>query len=127
MSAPETVVGDGPEWLRLLAAAVARRGSKQAVAAELGVSRTLVSLVLAGKYHSPTAMLEGRVLAAYARVDCPWLEAEISRAECAGYRERDCPTNSAEAVRHWRACKTCPVGRRLAGGSPSGDDDATDA
>lgn len=95
-------------WRPLLNAALERLGgNKQAVAAELGCSRTTVSLVVAGKYHAPLHAFGQRVLDAYDRWVCPWLGEPLTRNECRGYAEREAPTNSPREVRHWRHCQTC--------------------
>ena len=49
-------------WLELLSDAVAA-SNMTAVARRLGISRTAVSLVLAGKYGAKTTRIETRVLA----------------------------------------------------------------
>jgi hypothetical protein len=47
------------DWLEILRTAVAQRGQKP-VAAELGYSRTTISLVLAGKYAGKTDAVASR-------------------------------------------------------------------
>ena len=93
-------------WLDLLRAKVAET-SMGVVADEIEVSRTTVSLVLAGKYPAKLDKIETRVIARYARIACPFLEREISGAECRDFHTRETPTSSPFAVRHWRACQGC--------------------
>ncbi len=72
------------------------------------VSRSTVSLVLNGKYPAKTDRIELLVMTRYGRVQCPFLETEISFADCREHHERDAPTSSPYAMRHWRACQSCP-------------------
>jgi len=94
-------------WLELLRKRVAD-SSMGKVADELDLSRTAVSLVLAGKYPAKTDRIAGRVIDTYARIQCPFLEREISGAECRDFHTREAPTSSPFAMRHWRACQNCP-------------------
>lgn len=57
-------------WLELLQREVAR-SSRQKVANQLGVSRTTVSLVMAGKYGAATDAIAQRVLNTFGHIDCP--------------------------------------------------------
>lgn len=94
------------QWMTLLQAAVAAT-SKAQVAETLGVSRTVVSLIAAGKYPAKTDRFAARVMEAYGKVICPFLDAEISMAACKEYHTGATPTSSPRAMRHWRACQTC--------------------
>lgn len=94
-------------WLELLKNAV-NKSSKQAVAAELGVSRTAISLVCSGNYPAKTDKIEKLVIEAYGRIQCPFLQAEISLNDCRNHHEANVPTSSPRAMRHWRACQGCP-------------------
>ncbi len=99
-------------WLELLRQAAANT-SIQAVADELTtlgkkpIGRTAISLVLAGKYPAKTDRIETLVLTRYGRVQCPHLGEEISFAECRTHHDREAPTSSPYAMRHWRACQDC--------------------
>lgn len=98
------------DWLALLAQAVGAhpRGIAGA-AAQLGVSRTAISLVLAGKYPARTDKIAAKVLDTFACVDCPHLGRAITQAECLAYARRPAPTNSPREMRHWRTCRGgCP-------------------
>lgn len=98
-----------PEALALLRAAVAAPGVSQAsVAKKIGVSATAVCLGLAGNYGASTDRLSQKVIIALGRVHCPHLDEEISRKQCNEYSTRTAPTSSPFAMRHWRACQTCP-------------------
>lgn len=97
-----------PEWKRLLLARIETLGSIQKVADELGYARPSLSLALNDKYKGSTEKMEKRVLKVYGQVHCPYLERQISPAECQGYREREAPTQNPAEMRHWRACQNCP-------------------
>lgn len=95
------------DWFTLLSAEVAKT-SRAEVAERLGVSRTAISLVMNGKYGADTGKIAARVLAVYDVVACPHLGREISQGECREHAARAIPTSSPRAVRHWKACQTCP-------------------
>lgn len=95
------------QWFELLEKAVAKT-SKTAVAKRLGISRTAISLVMNDRYPADPSKIAERVLAAFAVVDCPYLGQEITQADCAAHAGRAIPTSSPRAVRHWKACQTCP-------------------
>jgi hypothetical protein len=100
-------------WLDLIREEVAVRGSIAAAAQFVGVSRTALSLALAGKYTADTRKLEGKVLRALrGAVACPHLGATIPFEECAFNRTRGIP-GTREKIAHWLACQECPVGDRL--------------
>lgn len=93
-------------WRSLLIAAV-EASSKARVAAELGVSRTAVSLVVSDKYPADTRHIANRVLDVYGRIACPHLGTDISQAQCKSYYSSQPPTSSPRAMKHWRACQNC--------------------
>lgn len=96
------------DWLTILQQAVDAKGSSiTAVADKLDVSRTTISLVLAGKYPAKTDKIAAKVLDMYARITCPHTCAEISHAECRALSTSAVPTSSPQAMRHWRACQSC--------------------
>lgn len=97
-----------PEYLRLLRAEVAKRGSIGKAATAAGISRASASTLLAGKYPAgSTAEMERRIMTALGQVECPHLGATIGRRACADLAGRPCPTSSPDALRHWRACQRC--------------------
>jgi hypothetical protein len=105
-----------PRWLEMLRSAVERSGSIQAVADQLGKSRTAISLVINGKYGDrSTDQIERAVLAKLDFVACPHLVAEIARADCDGFRLRKMPRSDAQKLRHWVACGRCPISKAAAG------------
>lgn len=103
-----------PEWRALLDRAVAA-SSIQAVADRLDVSRTTLSLVFGNKYPARTDKIAARVMAVLGREHCPYLDVEITRAQCREFCTRRAPTSSPREMRHWRACQGCEIGNRLKG------------
>ena len=104
-------------WLDLLKAEVERSGNMAETARLVGVSRTAVSLALAGKYPTSTRKLESKVMAALSRrVECPHLGGSLTRAACADRSTRPMPQSSAAELRAWRACQGCD--HRKKGKSP---------
>lgn len=83
-------------------------GNKQAVADQLGVSRTMVSLVCKGTYHGRMDKFARVVLDAYDGFTCPHLGSRITVNACRETAHGAAPTSSAREARHWRACQTCP-------------------
>jgi len=96
-----------PRWLALLRAE-AKRTSTVAVAKRLGYSRPTISLVLAGRYPSPTDRVAAAVLAELDARDCPHLQQPISATECHGVAFSPAPTHHPLKLAHWRACQNCP-------------------
>jgi lambda repressor-like predicted transcriptional regulator len=95
-------------WLTILRTKVAG-SSRQAVADELDVSRTTISLVLDGKYPAKTDKIAAKVMDMYARVTCPHTGVEITHAECRITSTAATPTSSPQAMRQWRACQSCQL------------------
>lgn len=91
-------------------AANAGRGGIQAVATQIGFSRSALSTFLAGKYPAAsTDRLEAAILKHLAdRHTCPHLRREVSPAECSGFANRPMPMSNPAALRHWQACQDCP-------------------
>jgi len=95
------------DWLTILKEEVVKT-SKTEVAANLGYNNhTTISLVLAGKYPAKTDKVAANVLDTYARITCPHTDVEITHAECRYFSTSSVPTSSPQAMRHWRACKSC--------------------
>jgi len=103
------------DWLALLRAEAAA-SSNAAVARRIGISRTAVSLALAGRYPADTGKLSRRVLQALAgRVACPGLDEEIAAETCRDWAAKPFAATSSHRVRMYRACQSCP---RNPGGNP---------
>lgn len=99
-------------WIELLQQAVAEHKRGIAGVADQmgpGVSRTALSLVLAGKYPAKTDRIAAKVLDTYARIGCPHLGETITQVQCRDFSTRTAPTNSPRDMRHWRACQGCSL------------------
>ena len=102
-----------PAWLEVLRAEAGKPGrTKAAIAQELGVSRTAVSLLCAGKYSARTdkvqAKIAGPVMQLYAhRVWCPYLRGAISGDECKAFCIAPMSTSDPQKLKHWAACRNC--------------------
>jgi hypothetical protein len=85
------------------------RGGIAAVARRIGMSRTALSLYLAGRYPAKsTTAIETRILRTLTgRLPCPAIGAEVTPDECADRRARPMPTSSPRALRQWHTCRTC--------------------
>lgn len=99
-----------PEWLGWLRDRTDQLGSIKAAADEVGISRTAVSLLLAGKYTAGTDKVAAKIIAFSSgdRVWCPHLQAAIGADACAAHSTAPMPMSDPAALRHWIACKTCP-------------------
>lgn len=96
--------------LQALQSACAAKGSSQAkVAKRLKVSDGTVSNALNGRYIGNVERLAERIRGELlnAAVACPVL-GEISARICQDEREKPFSAHNSQAVRLWRACRTCP-------------------
>lgn len=101
-------MSDLPHWRVLFDQALNdANGSKTLVAEQLGVSRTLVSLVSAGKYHGNTGAFAGRVLLRYDRRDCPYTGEEIASDLCRRRALGPQPFGGHAKLAQWTACQSC--------------------
>ena len=104
MTAAET-----PRWMELFQQALdSAEGSRQIVADQMGVSRTLVSLVASDNYHARLDKFAKKVLDAFDGFECPHLGSRVTTNACRANAVRQAPTSSAREARHWRACQSCP-------------------
>lgn len=99
-----------PEWLSWLRERVAEVGSMQAVAEEVGISRTAISLLLAGKYTAGTDKVAAKItaFAQRDRVWCPHLKVALDASACANYAAAAMPMSDPAALKLWIACRGCP-------------------
>ena len=96
------------DWLDLLRDAVARE-TIAGVAERVGLSRSTLSLVLAGKYPAKSLNnVEKKVRDALDRWPCPYYGLVIHATDCRAWRERPMPQSSARDIRFWRTCQGCP-------------------
>lgn len=102
------------DWLQLLRHAV-ENSSRVKVAKELGVSRASISMLLSGKYEGKPDRMATRIVARYGDgyIRCPHLGAPLLVADCKSWRTRPQPMSSHAALKHWLACRDCPVGATL--------------
>lgn len=102
-----------PEWLEVLRAEAERPNrSKQTIADELSISRTAVSLLIAGKYTARMDKVAGKiahkVMSRYAqKVWCPHLRSSISGAACATHRSAPMTMSDPALLKQWAACRSC--------------------
>jgi len=95
-------------WLELLRDEVGKSNITQA-AEKVGVSRTGISLALAGKYRGKTDRLQAKVLNKLAdRVMCPHMGHDLARDDCRSFASAPMPSRNARRLRHWSACRNCP-------------------
>ncbi|MDO5529879.1 MAG: hypothetical protein Q4F71_10790 [Paracoccus sp. (in: a-proteobacteria)] len=98
-----------PEWLAILRRECEGR-SIASVARELGYARTSVSLAVSGRYGGTQQRIAARVMEVFGGpIICPHLRGPISRSACADRRNGPMPTNAASDLKHWMACRSCPV------------------
>ena len=103
------------DWLQMLQDAV-KASSQTAVAVRLNVSRTTVSLVLAGKYPGKTDRVAARVIDVFGQVKCTHTGQPIVLTVCVSYANRSAPLNNPFEMTHWRTCRKCEF-RPVKGGS----------
>lgn len=101
-------------WLNILRDQVEQKGLTVA-AAETGLSKTTVSLVLRHKYGAKTDRIREKVLAVYGAdglVDCPHLGL-IDPAACAEHRRRareiGLVAGNPQTLRQVKACQNCKL------------------
>lgn len=104
-----------PHTLYMLQQAV-KGSSNTAVAAEIGVSRTAISLYLNDKYGADEAGLEAKIRARYDSYSCPHFGEAISAVECQVRAKSVKPFGGRAKLAHWNACQCCDrnVNRREA-------------
>jgi hypothetical protein len=84
-----------------------------AIASKIGVSKAAVVAYANGNYAASVEHIEAKILAAYTtRIDCPHLQTDIARTECAAFHLRKMPTSNPAALRHWQACQRCAFNPR---------------
>jgi len=89
-----------------------RLGSFQAVSKRVGVSRSAISTFARRCYPGNAEILAAKVMNALEEIECPFLSKRLSHDECSDFATRPLPTNSALALRHWRACRQCQHSHR---------------
>ena len=105
------------DWMDLLRAEKGRGRTTASIARELGFARTSISLLFSGNYPAKDAngepaapRIATRVLELYGgKVACPHLGRDMDRAECGAMRDAPMPASSPDKLRHWTACRSCPL------------------
>lgn len=104
-----------PEWLALLKAERAKGKSVSRIARECEMARPSVSMLLSGSYPAKSLDLVARkhgarILQIYRdQVPCPHLHRGIGADDCRGFATAPMPTSSPDRLRHWAACRRCPL------------------
>ena len=100
---------NGMEAKTLLKETINERGAAR-VAADLGYSRTTISMVLNGKYPSSTEKILKRVVETYgtAIVECPVL-GPITIKKCSHHKRQPFAATNQLRSRLYRACMECDV------------------
>lgn len=115
MQSPPLMDMPDPEWLTLLRAEVAKPGrSIAAVAAEIGMARPSLSMLLAGTYPARLDKVSAKFAAAVFekyrdQVFCPHLRKGIGRERCRTLARAPMSTSCPEKLSQWSACQRCPL------------------
>lgn len=104
-----------PAWIDVLRTEAAKpKRSKQQIADELGVSRTAISLLCAGKYSAKldkvSRKIADQVVRRYAhQVWCPYQRAAIGESVCQSHASATMSTSDPVKLRQWAACQSCAL------------------
>lgn len=115
-----------PAWMDVLRREASKGNrTKVQIAAELGVSRTAISLLCAGKYSAKTdkvqAKIAHKVMALYGdEVWCPHVRNAIAPGTCEANRTAPMAKSDPTKLKQWLACRSCPL-------NPSNQQEGTDA
>ena len=104
-----------PEWITLLREQQEKGKSVSQIAREIGMARPSVSMLLNGTYPAQSLDLVtrkhgARVVQLYRdQVLCPHLRRGIGAEECRSFAAAPMSTSNPEKLRHWEACRRCPL------------------
>ena len=104
-----------PEWLVLLRAERAKGRSVSQISRDSGIARSSLSMLLSGTYPADSLELvtrkhAARVVRLYRdMVACPYLRRAITNEDCRAHASAPMSTSNPEKLRHWRACRRCPL------------------
>lgn len=104
-----------PEWLILLRSEKQKGKSVSRIAAETGMARSSVSMLLSGTYPAQSLDLVTRkhgaqVVKVYRdQVLCPHLRRGISAEECQSFASAPLSASNIARMRHSEACRGCPL------------------
>lgn len=113
-SAPLISLPD-PEWIGLLRAEVATGKTIADVARECGMARSSVSMLISGTYPARsfdvvTRKHAAKVLALYRdQILCPHLRMGLTDDACRDHASAPMSTSNPDKLRHWLACRDCPL------------------
>lgn len=99
-------------WFALLQEAVTENGVT-ATATRLSTgfakpySRPAISQIMNGIYRGKQDAIAARVLEVLDRWPCPYLNADISAADCHAVHAAPTPSHDPSRLAHRRACRTC--------------------
>lgn len=93
---------------RLLSAQRAAGKTLQAIADEIGYSRTAVSLYANGKYDKGARQIEAALTRVYDRRLCPHLDEEVEPELCVRKALAPKPFGGTARLVWWQCCQTCP-------------------
>lgn len=104
-----------PEWVTLLREQQAKGKSISQIARECEMPRPSVSMLLSGSYPAKSLDLAtrkngARIVQLYRdQLLCPHLRRGISAEECRKFANAPMSTSNPERLRHWQACRNCPL------------------
>lgn len=104
-----------PEWIALLKAEAGKGRTVSEIARETGIARSSLSMLLRDVYPADSLDLAtrrhgARVVGLYrGQVLCPYLDRGISGEACRSFAAAPMSTSNPEKLRHWRACRQCPL------------------
>lgn len=78
-----------------------------AVAVQIGISRTALSLYMADKYPAEVDKLEAEIRARYDLYICPHTQQEITGPDCKQRATQPKPFGGKAKLAHWQACQSC--------------------
>lgn len=103
-----------PEWLELLRNEIGKGRSIAAVARDIGMARPSLSMLLSGTYPARLDKVGKKfgpqIVRKFAgQVLCPHMRRGIGREECESFARQPMSTSNPEKLRHWSACRRCPL------------------
>ena len=112
---PALIVLEELEWVSLLRAERSKGKSVAQIAREIGMARPSVSMLINGTYPAKSLDLVTRkhgetVFRTYRnQMLCPHLNRGISAEDCRRFASAPMSMSNPEKLRHWGACRVCPI------------------
>lgn len=102
-----------PEWVQLLRAEINKGRSIAAVAADIGMPRPSLSMLISGTYPARldkvSTKYAARVVSLFrGQVLCPHLRQGIGAEVCKANAAAPMSMSSPEKLQFWAACRACP-------------------